>query len=131
MPKGIVKCGNCKQWDLFRDGDKGLSYSISTTITLEGLKGFKSGFYYLKTDKEGLKIVPIVRACSSCGGEGSVWAWGDEGGDIGGVFIYQDDSLMDSRGAFADETHGASVVWYRITIDEDTGRSWMGSPSSF
>ena len=60
MPKGIVKCGNCEPWDLFRDGNKGLAYSISSVVEVSNsLSSFKSGFYYL-LDRYGGPIGPVV-----------------------------------------------------------------------
>jgi len=122
MPKGVVKCGNCEPWDLFRDGNKGLVYSISDAVKVTS-DSFKSGFYYLNLGASGTIVGATVHMCRSCDvGEGSiVWAWGNDETTLGFVFIYQDDNLMDSRDEVGSLVTTTSGVWYQITIDENSG----------
>jgi len=126
MPKGIVKCGNCEPWDLFRDGNESLVYSISVGVEVSNsLSSFKSGFYYL-LDRFGGSIGQVVSVWKS---EGRDWVggWGalDNGPgsafEFGDVFIYQDGDLVNGKERYDPLW---DYDWYQITIDENSGNTY-------
>ena len=58
MPKGIVKCGNCKQWDLFKDGlNTNFKYMITNVKQVLSETDFVVGQYYVPHQaQKGMKI---------------------------------------------------------------------------
>jgi len=103
MPKGIVKCGNCEQWDLFRDGNKGLEYSLSVVSDKVSTLQMIEGFYYAQAPNERAYWVD------------SNW----EARVAGIIHKYTSNGLKNIAGAMS----GGSGPWYQITIDENSGTS--------
>ena len=112
MPKGVVKCGNCEQWDLFRDGDPTLAYSISQPSSEKvATDNMKEGFYYtLNSNASGSRVACLLleQVCTWM-----VWSTG--------IVIYQYTSNgLINRAGDAISTSPLPSMWM-ITIDEDSG----------
>jgi len=132
MPKGIVKCGNCPAWDLFKNGDPNLVYSISVGQKASTIANPDSGSYYMLDLQNDNAPGSIGMVESVWLGANGVWqcGWETQPTNVfafGHVFIYKYGKLMNAEGA-----GNASMgnEWYQITIDEDTGRSWMVSDNA-
>jgi len=124
MPKGIVKCGNCEPWDLFRDGNESLVYSISDAVKVTS-DSFKSGFYYVDSmdplindDNSFTDASVCIRASSTTYTWGYVLASHTEFQGNGDIRYYDGNVLINSND---EEPSGSVVGWWQITIDENSG----------
>ena len=122
MPKGVVKCGNCEPWDLFKDGNESLVYSISQASAgvFFGTDNMKEGFYYAAGAESS--SAPSKGWIVGFGGESSEsWAIVESGAAI---YQYTSRGLLNTEGTEHLMVPAAPAPrWTMITIDENSGQA--------
>ena len=132
MPKGVVNCGNCEPWDLFRDGNKGSAYSISIVNrdVSDDSNIFKIGFYYLQfalvdgaqlsLENTSLTIVYHMAGQSVLGW----WLYRDgvccREAELAVQCTALEPTILDGAGTYGPSPLGTDH-YYQITIDENSG----------